>query len=252
MAQSYEGKTVVVTGAGSGIGRQVAIAFAETAAYLVLAGRRGAELHATGADVRRAGGDYRAIETDVTVEASVETLFREAADGVRDVDIVVNCAGIVRAGPIDETEFDAFAEVLTTNTIGTWLTMKHGIRAMKRSGGGVIVNVGSNIGYHVTRPGMGAYGASKAAVAALTRTAALEVISHGIRVNAVSPGPVDTPMSYRPGEDRTARDERIAVTNPSKRVARTDEIAAAVLWLCSDAAAYMVGQDLILDGGASV
>jgi NAD(P)-dependent dehydrogenase (short-subunit alcohol dehydrogenase family) len=248
----FQGQTAVITGAGSGIGRQTAIAFAQAGAQLVLAGRRAGALHETGAEVERAGSVFAAIETDITSESSVAATFAQAGAHFGRVDIVVNCAGIVRLGAIDTTEVEAFEQVLTVNTLGTWLSMKHGIRAMKDSGGGVIVNLGSNIGSHLTRPGMGAYAASKAAVTVLTRTAALEAIGHGIRINAVSPGPVDTPLSYRPGEDQAARDERIVATNPSKRVARPDEVAAAILWLCSEAAAYMVGQDIVLDGGASV
>jgi NAD(P)-dependent dehydrogenase (short-subunit alcohol dehydrogenase family) len=123
---------------------------------------------------------------------------------------------------------------------------------MKMAGGGVIINIGSNVGARIVRPTMGAYAASKAAVSSLTRTAALESIPHGVRINCLCPGPVDTPLSMRPGEDRAARDERIAATNPSKRVASTSEIAATALWLASDSASYIVGQDVIIDGGASI
>ncbi|WP_279238307.1 SDR family NAD(P)-dependent oxidoreductase [Agrobacterium tumefaciens] len=100
-------------------------------------------------------------------------------------------------------------------------------------------------------PRLGAYAASKAAVSTLSRTAALESVSHGVRINCLCPGPVDTPLSMRPGEDRAARDARVTATNPSRRVASTDEIAAAALWLASDSASYVVGQDIVIDGGAS-
>jgi NAD(P)-dependent dehydrogenase (short-subunit alcohol dehydrogenase family) len=149
-------------------------------------------------------------------------------------------------------ELDTFNQLLATNTIGTWLCMKHEIHVMKQQGNGVIVNIASNIGDHMTRPGVGAYAASKAAVSVLTRTAALEAISNGIRINSISPGPVDTTMSYRAGEDKGARDARIASTNPSGRVAKLEEISSAVLWLCSDGAGFVVGQDLVIDGGASI
>ncbi|MBK5550679.1 SDR family oxidoreductase [Pseudomonas sp. TH03] len=252
-AGSLNGKNALVTGASSGIGRQVAIALAAEGARVVLVGRRIAELQQTGAEIERKGGSYLAVEADITNEASVRALLEQALAGRDRLDIAINGAGIFRVGAIDETELDSFKEILTTNTVGTWLCLKHEILAMKRQGGNsVIVNIASNVGYHLTRPGTSAYAASKAAVTVLTRTAALEVISHGIRINSVSPGPVDTSMSYRAGEDRAARDARIAATNPSKRVASLDEISSAVLWLCSDGAAYTVGQDLVVDGGASV
>lgn len=147
---------------------------------------------------------------------------------------------------------DSFTRVFNANVTGLWLSMKHEIRAMKAGRGGVIVNIGSNVGARIVRPGMSAYAASKAAVSSLTRTAALETVGYGIRINALCPGPVDTPLSFRAGEDRKARDARIAGTNPSKRVASPDEIASAALWLASDSAAYIVGQEIIIDGGASV
>lgn len=250
---SLNGKNALVTGAGSGIGRHVAIALAAEGARVVLVGRRIAELQQTGVEIERKGGSYLAVEADITNEVSVQTLLDKALAGRERLDIAVNGAGMFSAGTIDETELDTFQKILTTNTVGTWLCLKHEILAMKRQGGnGVIINIASNVGYHLTRPGTGAYAASKAAVTVLTRTAALEAISHGIRINSVSPGPVDTSMSYRVGEDKSARDTRVAATNPSRRVASLDEVSSAVLWLCSDGAAYTVGQDLVVDGGASV
>lgn len=249
---SFIGKNALVTGASSGIGRQVAIALAAKGARLVLAGRSVSALRQTGTEIESRGGSYLAVETDITDEASVKALLVQALAGHDRLDIAINGAGVFRVGAIDETELDSFNQMLATNTVGTWLCLKHEIQTMKRQGGGVIVNIASNVGYHLTRPGTGAYAASKAAVTVLTRTAALEAIGDGIRINGISPGPVDTPMSYRSGEDKAARDARIASSNPSKRVAKLDEIASAVLWLCSDGAAYMVGQDLVMDGGASV
>jgi len=246
------GKNALVTGAGSGIGRHVAVALAAAGARLVLAGRRAAELRQTGAEIENQGGRYMAVETDITNEAGVKALLVEALTGQGRLDIAVNAAGVYRGGAIDEMEIDSFNQLVATNTIGTWLCLKHEIRAMKRQGSGVIVNVASNIGDHLIRPGTGAYAASKAAVSVLTRTAALEAIGSGIRINSISPGPVDTSMSYRSGEDRAARDARVASTNPSRRVAKLDEISSAVLWLCSDGAGYVIGQDLVIDGGASI
>jgi NAD(P)-dependent dehydrogenase (short-subunit alcohol dehydrogenase family) len=243
----FSGKTALITGAGSGIGRSIAAAFANAGARTVLAGRRLSELEDTAQIIRDAGGDALCVATDVADEASVRTLVECAGP----LHIAVNAAGIVRGGAVDEMDAEAFASVFQVNVTGLWLSMKHEIRAMKAAGGGTIVNVGSNVGARIVRPTMGAYAASKAAVSNLTRTAALEAISHGVRINCICPGPVDTPLSMRPGEDRAARDVRIAATNPSKRVATTDEIAGAALWLASDNASYIVGQDVVIDGGAS-
>jgi NAD(P)-dependent dehydrogenase (short-subunit alcohol dehydrogenase family) len=250
MSANCAEKVFLITGAGSGIGQELAIVLAAKGAKVILAGRRLEALQQTGGVIESRGGRHVVIQTDVTNEASVAALFVEITNRYGKLDAAINCAGIVRAGLMDETSREVFLDLFDINTLGTWLCMKHEIIAMKKSGGGSIVNIGSNVGYHLTRPGMGAYAASKAAVTALTRTAALEVIGHGIRINAVSPGPVDTALSYRAGEDKSARDARIASTNPSKRVGRLDEIVSAVLWLCTDAT-YVVGQDIVVDGGAS-
>ncbi|BCH65236.1 short-chain dehydrogenase [Agrobacterium vitis] len=244
----FSGKTIVITGAGSGIGRSIAIGFAKAGAKTVIAGRQLSNLEETACMIRDAGGDTLTVATDVTDEASVRALMERTGP----LHIAVNAAGIVAGGLIDDMEAEAFARIFNSNVTGLWLSMKHEIRAMKMTGGGVIVNIGSNVGARIVRPTMGAYAASKAAVSSLTRTAALEAIPHGIRINCLCPGPVDTPLSIRPGEDRAARDDRIAATNPCKRVASTSEIAANALWLASDYASYIVGQDVIIDGGASV
>ncbi|WP_111781498.1 SDR family oxidoreductase [Agrobacterium tumefaciens] len=243
----FSGKTVLVTGAGSGIGRSIAFAFARAGAKAVVAGRRLSELEDTVGMIRDAGGDALSVTADVTDEASVSSLVERAGP----LHIAVNAAGIVLAGTVDEMDAAAFGRVFEVNVTGLWLSMKHEIRAMKSTGGGAIVNISSNIGARIVRPTMGAYAASKAAVSTLSRTAALESVSHGVRINCLCPGPVDTPLSMRPGEDRAARDARVAATNPSRRVASTDEIAAAALWLASDSASYVVGQDIVIDGGAS-
>lgn len=127
--------------------------------------------------------------------------------------------------------------------------MEHEIALMADGAG--IVNVSSNIGIHGWRPSMGGYAASKAAVSVLTRNAALDVIGRGIRINAVSPGATDTPLSYRPGESNQDRDERVASAIPIVRVATVSEIVAAVLWLASDHSSYTVGTDLVVDGGTT-
>jgi NAD(P)-dependent dehydrogenase (short-subunit alcohol dehydrogenase family) len=168
------------------------------------------------------------------------------------MDVAVNNAGVLAAAPLADTDEATWASIIDVNLTGLWRMLKHEVAHMRRSGGGAIVNVASSVGAHATVPGLGAYAASKSAVSALTRTAAKEVIADGIRVNALGPGPVDTPMSCLPGESDDERDARLASILPIGRIATTDEVAAAALWLASDEASYVVGHDLVLDGGGSV
>jgi NAD(P)-dependent dehydrogenase (short-subunit alcohol dehydrogenase family) len=132
-----------------------------------------------------------------------------------------------------------------------FLAMKHEITHMRANGGGVIINTASNLGAHMRLPFLGAYAATKAAVSALTRTAAREYIAAGIRINAISPGPIDTPMSLRPGETEADRDARLKDALPAGRAGTTSEAAAAVLWLASSEAGFTIGHDLVIDGGAT-
>lgn len=138
-----------------------------------------------------------------------------------------------------------------TNLTGVWLSLKYEVAHMRENGGGTIVNVASNIGVHGRRPGLAAYAASKAAVSVLSRAAARDHIADNVRINAVSPGATDTELSLRPGESVADRDTRIRGTVPAGRVADTSEIATAILWLASDEARYVVGTDLVIDGGTT-
>ncbi|MFJ7492634.1 SDR family oxidoreductase [Streptomyces sp. NPDC097727] len=156
--------------------------------------------------------------------------------------------GTVPVGEVSEEDWDA---VLRTNVTGVWLAVKHEIAHMKENGGGVIVNVSSNLGAHLRIPNAAAYITSKAAVSALTRAAALDHIHQGIRINAVSPGASAAPMSLRPGETEADRTERVKSENPLGRVAEAEEVAAAVLYLASPMAGAVVGTDLVVDSGSS-
>ena len=156
--------------------------------------------------------------------------------------------GTVPVGEVSEEDWDA---VLRTNVTGVWLAMKHEIAHMKENGGGAIVNISSNLGAHLRSPNAAAYITSKAAVSALTRAAALDHIHQGIRINAVSPGASAAPMSLRPGETEADRAERVKSQNPLGRVAKAEEVAAAVLYLASPEAGAVVGTDLVIDSGAS-
>lgn len=165
------------------------------------------------------------------------------------LDIAFNNAGVIVPGPIAEIEEATWSTVLDTNLTGVWLSMKHEIAHMRTHDGGVIVNTASIPTTMV--PGHGAYGAAKAGVSALTRAAAREHMGEGIRINAICLGPVDTAMSRQSGETDADRDARMQTQHPMGRVATTDEIAAGVLWLASSESSFVVGHDLVIDGGAS-
>jgi NAD(P)-dependent dehydrogenase (short-subunit alcohol dehydrogenase family) len=252
MTMRFTNKTALVTGGGSsGIGRATALAFAREGASVVVAGRHHASLAYTVELIHADGGDALAVAADVTRDDEAARLIEQTVARYGSLDVAFNNAGVLGTrGAIADLDEDAWSAVWA-NPTATWLSMKHEIAHMRGHGGGVIVNMASSIGAHMTRPGMGAYAASKAAVSVLTRTAAQEHIGEGIRINAISPGPVDTWMSRLPGETDTDRDARMQSSLPIGRVATTDEIASAVLWLASPESSFAVGHDLVLDGGAT-
>lgn len=248
----FTAKTVLVTGAGSGLGRAIAIAFAAEGASVVVAGRTAAPLDETVGLVEAAGGTATAVTVDVTDSGRLQNLVRETVTCFGGLDIAVNNAGILRATvPVGEVSEEDWDTVLRTNVTGVWLAMKHEIAYMKENGGGTIVNISSNLGAHLRIPNAAAYITSKAAVSALTRAAALDHIRQGIRINAVSPGASAAPMSLWPGETEADRTERVKTENPLGRVAEAEEVAAAVLYLASPAAGAVVGTDLVIDSGSS-
>lgn len=249
MGARFAGKVVLVTGGGSGIGRATAGAFAAEGATVVVAGRDERRLASA---VREIGGGASAVTVDVTDSADVARMVDTVVARHGGLDVAFNNAGILGspAAAADLGE-DDFAAVLDTNVTGTWLCLKHEVAHMRAHGGGAIVNMASNIGAHGRLPRMAAYAASKAAVSVLTRTAARDHIADGVRINAVSPGATDTDMSRRPGETDAGRAARLKDAIPLGRVGATAEVAAAVLWLASDEAAFTVGHDLVVDGGAT-
>ncbi|MGY4919507.1 SDR family NAD(P)-dependent oxidoreductase [Streptomyces sp. 900116325] len=248
----FTGKTALVTGAGSGLGRAIALAFVAEGASVVAAGRTAARLNETVRLVEAAGGKAAAVTADVTDSGQLQNLVRESVTRFGGLDVAINNAGIFRGtvpvGEVSEEDWDA---VLRTNVTGVWLAMKHEIAHMKENGGGTIVNISSTLGAHLRIPNAAAYITSKAAVSALTRAAALDHIHQGIRINAVSPGTSAAPMSLRPGETEADRTERVKTENPLGRVAEAEEVAAAVLYLASPAAGAVVGTDLVIDSGSS-
>ncbi|MGV9322664.1 SDR family NAD(P)-dependent oxidoreductase [Streptomyces sp. NPDC003660] len=253
MTARFTGKTVLVTGAGSGIGRAVALAFAAEGASVVVAGRTAAPLDETVTLIEAAGGKAAAITADVSRSAEVRELVRRTVDQFGGLDVAVNNAGVFRGGaPVADLPEEDWRTLLDVNVSGVLFSLQAEVAQMRiQPGGGAIVNIASNLGAHRRAKGLAAYIASKAAVSALTRAAALDHIGDGVRINAVSPGPSDTAMSLRPGESDADRAARMKDVAPLGRVSSTAEIAAAVLYLASPDAASVVGTDLVVDGGAA-
>ena len=251
MTQRFTGKTVLITGGGSGIGRATALAFAREGAAVAVAGRRREPLDQTVRLIKDAGGRASAVTADVSSPTDAARLVAATADRHGGLHIAFNNAGIIEAGPLADMNQAAWDRQVAVNLTGVFLAMKHEITHMRASGGGVIINTASNLGAHMRLPFLGAYAATKAAVSALTRAAAREYIADGIRINAISPGPIDTPMSLRPGETDADRGKRLAGALPAGRAGTVAEAAAAVLWLASPEAGFTVGHDLVIDGGAT-
>ncbi|MDF9805290.1 NAD(P)-dependent dehydrogenase (short-subunit alcohol dehydrogenase family) [Streptomyces sp. HB372] len=253
MSARFTGKAVLVTGAGSGIGRAVALAFAAEGASVVAAGRTAASLDETVALIEKEGGSAVAVTADVTRSEDVRALVRRTVEHFGSLDVAVNNAGVFRGGaPVADLPEDDWRTLLDINVTGVFLALQAEIARMREQPtGGAIVNIASNLGAHTRIPDVAGYLTTKAAVSALTRAAALDHIADGIRINAVSPGATATTMSLLPGETEAGRAARMKDASPLGRVSSTAEVAAAVLYLASPDAASVVGSDLVIDGGAS-
>ncbi|MWA00148.1 glucose 1-dehydrogenase [Actinomadura sp. LD22] len=252
MRARFADRVVLVTGGAGAIGRVTARAFAGEGATVVLAGRDEESLVRAAEEVRAGGGRADHMVADVTVSEDAAAMVSSVVHRHGGLHVAVNNAGTFGAiGPVAEIDDDAWRTVIDVNLTGVFLSMKHEIAHMRAHGGGTIVNIASNIGVHGRRPGLAAYAASKAGVSILTRTAAIDHIADGVRVNAVSPGASDTPMSLRPGETRAQRDARLKASIPAGRPSDPSEVAEAVLWLASDESAYLVGHDMVVDGGTT-
>src|ERR1700733_4298039 len=249
MTTELEGKVGLVTGGTSGIGRDTAVLFAKAGAKVVVAGRREREGNETIELVRATGGDGLFVKADVSKDSEVDTLIQKAVEKFGRLDIAFNNAGIEGVwAPIVRQSEEDWDRTIAINLKGVWLCLKYEIRQMlKQGGGGAIVNMASITGL-IGSAGVAAYSASKHGVIGLTKTAALENARSGIRINAVCPGAIETPMAERIF-GAPAVHKQVLGLHPIGRFGRPAEIAEAVLWMCSDHASFMTGQSLVLDGG---
>jgi len=248
----FSGRTALVTGAASGIGRGVALAFAGAGANLVLA-----DIDATGGEslakqIEADGGKAIFVRTDVAKGGDVDAMVNAAVARFGRIDCAFNNAGIeeehVKLADTDEALYD---RMMAINVKGVWLCMRRQIAQMLQQGGGAIVNTASVAGI-VGAPRHAIYAASKHAVVGLTKSAAVEYGKNNIRINSVCPGVIRTSMLERALERNPSWEAGILALHPIGRLGEVDDIAAAVLWLCSDASAFLCGHQLVVDGGMTV
>jgi NAD(P)-dependent dehydrogenase (short-subunit alcohol dehydrogenase family) len=245
-----EGKVALVTGAASGIGRASALAFAREGARVMASDRDAGGGEETAAAIREAGGDAAFLAGDVTREPDVEALVAETVSRFGSLDCAHNNAGITGAmGAVHQIDLAAWEGTLAVNLTGVFLCLKHEIAHMLKHGGGAIVNTSSGAGF-IGVPGLAPYAASKHAILGLTKTAALENAATGVRVNAVCPGSIDTPMLRGYMSIGPEVEKMIRAGQPGGRLGTPEEIAESVVWLCSDRASFVTGSSLLVDGGA--
>jgi NAD(P)-dependent dehydrogenase (short-subunit alcohol dehydrogenase family) len=249
MAGRIEGKVALITGGGSGIGRATALLFGREGAKVVVADYDPEGGERTIKAIREAGGTAVFQAADVSNPQDVDALMHKVVESYGRLDCAFNNAGIEgQTAETPDCTLDNWNRVIAINLTGVFLCMKYEIPLMLRHGGGAIVNTASAAGL-VGLSGASAYVAAKHGVAGLTKTAALEFAQKGIRVNAVCPGYIRTPMVERGLDKGLFSEEQIFATEPMHRMGKANEIAEAVLWLCSDASSFVTGLPMPVDGG---
>ncbi len=249
MNLSFENNVALVTGAGSGMGLATAIAFAEAGAAVVLADIHEHAVRAAAEELVSAGHQAIAVRCNVADEADVAAMIQQTVATFGRLDAAFNNAG-VQSLPVETADAsgEEFDRVNAINLRGVWNCMKYELRQMREQGSGAIVN-NSSIGGLIGLPGRAIYHASKHGVIGLTRSAALEYASRGIRINAICPGAIETPMVADMLVRERISQEDLLKDQPTGRLGRPEEIASAVLWLCSPGASFVIGHALAVDGG---
>lgn len=246
---SSQGKVVIVTGGNSGLGQAAALRFAQCGARVVIAARRQPEGEATVSLIRSAGGEARFIQTDVSSAQQVENMVARTVETYGRLDCAFNNAGVGRGGArVHEFQEEDWDAVMDINLKGTWLCMKYEIHQMLQQGGGAIVNDSSMAGLVGYSLGT-AYSASKHGIVGLTKSAALQYAADGIRINAICPGIIRTNIVQGIFDRAPAMEDWALGVSPMGRLGTADEIASAVVWLCSDQASYVTGLAMLVDGG---
>ena len=245
----FDGDTTIVTGASTGIGEATAKRFAAEGANVVVADVNVADAEATVADIDAEGGEATFVETDVSDHDAVAALVETTVEEYGGLDYAINNAGIEGdSAPLAEQSLENWAQVIGVNLTGVFQCMRAEIAAMLEDDGGAIVNVASIAG-EVAFPDISPYVASKFGVIGLTKTAAVEYSREGVRVNAVCPGVIDTPMVDQAREETPEMIDQVSAATPIGRIGQPEEIGDAMVWLCSEEASFVTGEAMVIDGG---
>ena len=249
MTDRLAGKVALVTGGTTGIGRETAIDLARNGAKLVVSGRGVEKGEATVDLIKQEGGEATFVRADISQAAEVKALIAKTVETYGSLDCAFNNAGTEgKLAPITELSESDLDKVIDINLKGTWYCLKYEISQMLEQGGGAIVNTSSGAG-EVGMANLSPYCASKHGIMGLTKSLAIEYAKNGIRINAIAPGPIDTGMPERGTANQEALDNYIFTFVPMNRMGTASEVAQAVVWLCSDAAGFVTGTTLAVDGG---